>query len=193
MAPVGSGRRQEHAARHRDDDQRQDRMRPCAAGGVSRVGMTDRRATARADCLKRAKLPLGMVRIVEVQSPPGRSARAYQNRRARDSGPPGAVLAGPARCQHSVLAARAAHTAKADVVVPVLGLVPVPVRRPQVPRVVVPRGAPAQHAANSRKLLMDLPEVSMPYPAPVANRLIGDQCGRHIPTRTKPAAHPIAR
>ena len=125
------------------------------------------------------------------KSPPGRSARAYQNRRARDSGPPGAVLAGPARCQAgSVLAARAAHTAKADVVVPVLGRVPVPVRRPQVPRVVVPRGAPAQHAANSRKFLMDLPEVSMPYPAPVANRQIGGQCGRHIPTRTKPAAHP---
>src|SRR5215475_5579792 len=49
--------------------------------------------------------------------------------------------------KNSRLAARAAHTAKADVVEPAPGLVPDPVRRPQVPRVVEPRGAPAQHAA----------------------------------------------
>src|SRR5215468_460330 len=48
--------------------------------------------------------------------------------------------------KNSRLAARAAHPAKADVEDPALGLEPDPDRRPQVPRVEVPRGAPAQHA-----------------------------------------------
>src|SRR5262245_35298240 len=48
--------------------------------------------------------------------------------------------------KNSRLAARAAHTAKADVEVPELGRDPDPERRPQVTRADAPRGAPPQHA-----------------------------------------------
>ena len=49
--------------------------------------------------------------------------------------------------KNSRLAARAAHTANADVDVPERGHAPVPERRPQEPRDAEPRGAPAPHAA----------------------------------------------
>ena len=70
-----------------------------------------------------------------------------------------------------MLAAGTTHHPEPDVVVPVLGLVPVAVRGPQVPGL-VPVGAPAQDAESAAQF-SDLPGMIMPDVATVANRPTG--------------------
>jgi len=104
-----------------------------------------------------------------------------------------ATLTGPARYPEEaggVLAARTTHTTNTDVVVPVLGLVPVPVRGTQVPAL-VPVSATAQHARDAA--FSDPSAIMMPNREYVANPRSGARCGPRIPERTAVATRRAAR
>ena len=77
--------------------------------------------------------------------------------------PVGSCMAPTQRILGGMLAGRGQHTAEADVPVPVPGIVPVPVRRAQVPGPVVERTA-AQHARRPDHLRPSVPIVDARNP-----------------------------
>jgi hypothetical protein len=114
----------------------------------------------------RAYEPEGSVFVARQRAARGAKASCLDRGSKVEAGPDGRATAtgtgrrgvsgagsrpGPAwRHRSGMLAARGEHTAEPDVLVPVLGLVPVPtVRRAQVPGLVV-EGATAQHARPNR-------------------------------------------